>query len=113
MESVLCCDQIKDLVGVLLVYEHNETYMYNVMNSSQVFQKYKTNATYFQVECGIYAGLCSLLLDTFGQGAYYVEELLLNTESKYGEYLNLYMKDFVVGHNNFTDGLLNDRVRWI
>ncbi|EJQ40923.1 hypothetical protein IEE_04779 [Bacillus cereus BAG5X1-1] len=103
----------EDLVGVLLVYEHNETYMYNVMNSSQVFQKYKTNATYFQVGCGIYAGLCSLLLDTFGQGAYYVEELLLNTESKYGEYLNLYMKDFVVGHNNFTDGLLNDRVRWI
>ncbi|MEH7220077.1 S-adenosylmethionine decarboxylase related protein [Bacillus toyonensis] len=103
----------EDLVGVLLVYENGETYMYNVMNSSQVFHKYKTNATYFQVGCGIYAGLCSLLLDHFGQGAYYVEELLLNTESKYGEYLNLYMKDFVIGHNDFTDGLLHDRVRWI
>lgn len=103
----------EDLVGVLLVYENSETYMYNVMNSSQVFRKYKTNATYFQVGCGIYAGLSSLLLDQFEQGAYYVEELLLNTESKYGEYLNLYMKDFVMGHNNFTDGLLHDRVRWM
>ena len=27
----------EDLVGVLLVYENSETYMYNVMNSSQVF----------------------------------------------------------------------------
>ena len=103
----------EDLVGVLLVYENSETYMYNVMNSSQVFHKYKTNATYFQVGCGIYAGLCSLLFDNFKQGAYYVEELLLNTESKYGEYLNLYMNDFVVGGNDFTDGLLHDRVRWI
>ena len=51
----------EDLVGVLLVYENSETYMYNVMNSSQVFRKYKTNATYFQVGCGIYAGLSSLL----------------------------------------------------
>ena len=56
---------------------------------------------------------CSLLFDNFKQGAYYVEELLLNTESKYGEYLNLYMNDFVVGGNDFTDGLLHDRVRWI
>ena len=81
----------EDLVGVLLVYENSETYMDNVMNSSQVFHKYKTSATYFQVGCGIYAGLCSLLLDHFEQGAYYVEELLLNTESKYGEYI--YMKE--------------------
>ncbi|KFM98651.1 S-adenosylmethionine decarboxylase related protein [Bacillus clarus] len=103
----------EDLVGVLLVYENSETYMCNIMNSSQVFQKYKTNATYFQVGCGIYAGLSSLLLDEFPQGAYYVEELLLNTKSKYGEYLNLYMKDFVIGCNISTDGLLHDRVRWI
>lgn len=37
----------EDLVGVLLVYENSETYMYNVMNSSEVFKKYKTNATHF------------------------------------------------------------------
>ncbi|WP_243525584.1 saccharopine dehydrogenase NADP-binding domain-containing protein [Bacillus pseudomycoides] len=102
-----------DLVGVLLVYEDNEKYMYNVMNSSEIFQKYKTNATYFQVGCGIYAGLSSLLLDIFSPGAYYVEELLLNTKSKYGEYLHVYMKDFVMGDNSFTDGLLHERVRWI
>lgn len=103
----------EDLVGVLLVYEDNEKYMYNVMNSSEVFQKYKTNATYFQVGCGIYAGLSSLLLDIFSPGAYYVEELLLNTKSKYGEYLRVYMNDFVIGDNSFTDGLLHERVKWI
>ncbi len=31
----------EDLVGVLLVYENSETYMYNVMNSSQVFVNIK------------------------------------------------------------------------
>ncbi|PFK40894.1 S-adenosylmethionine decarboxylase related protein [Bacillus cereus] len=102
-----------DLVGVLLVYDDNETYMYNVMNSSEIFRKYKTNATYFQVGCGVYAGLSSLLLDVFPPGAYYVEELLINTKSKYGEYLQVYMKDFVMGSNSFTDGLLHERVRWI
>ena len=51
----------EDLVGVLLVYEDREKFMYNVIKSSEVYPKFKTNATYFQVACGIYAGFASLL----------------------------------------------------
>jgi homospermidine synthase len=102
----------EDLVGVLLVYEDMEKFMYNVMKSSEIYPKFKTNATYFQVACGIYAGLASLILDDVPLGIYYVDELLLNTESKYGEYLSYYMADFVTGENKGSDGLLHERLKW-
>ena len=47
----------EDLAGVLLVYKDKERYMYNVSRNDTIFAEYKTNATYFQVACGIYAAL--------------------------------------------------------
>jgi len=103
----------EDLVGVLLVYNDKEIYMYNSMKSSEIFPRYKTSATYFQVACGIYAGTASLILDNIPLGVYYVDELLINTPSNYGKYLTYYMRDFVVGENNSTDGLLHQRMKRI
>ncbi|MDG4657267.1 S-adenosylmethionine decarboxylase related protein [Ectobacillus antri] len=100
-----------DLVGVLLVYENHERYMYNSMKSSEIFQTYKTNATYFQVACGIYAGLSSLLLDAIPTGVYYVDELISHTKSQYGKYATYYMSEFVIGQNNHSDGFLHQRMR--
>jgi hypothetical protein len=45
------------------------------------------------------------------QGVYYVDELLLNTNNHYGQYLTCYMTDFVIGENKKTDGLLLNRMR--
>jgi homospermidine synthase len=101
----------EDLVGVLLVYPDKERYMYNVLSNEAIFAKYKTNATYFQVACGVYASLSVLLLDELPKGAYYVDELLLNTENQYGKYLTYYMTEFVTGENEKTDGLLHQRMR--
>ena len=103
----------EDLVGVLLVYEDSEKYIYNVMKSSEIYPKFKTNATYYQVACGIYAAMASIILDDLPLAIYYVDELLLNTESKYGEYLTYHMTDFVTGENKSSDGLLHQRLKWI
>jgi homospermidine synthase len=100
-----------DLVGILLVYEGRERYMYNVMDNSDIVTRYNVNATYFQVACGLFAAISSLLLDDFPAGIYYVDDLLLKTESKYGSYLTYMMGEFVTGENPFTDGLLYDRMR--
>jgi homospermidine synthase len=108
------CDAVlkgEDLVGVLLVYKDREQYMYNVLSNKDVFSKFKTSATYFQVACGVYAALSVLLLDAIPKGVYYVDELLLNTQNRYGEYLAYYMTDFVKGENPQTDGLLLNRMR--
>jgi homospermidine synthase len=101
----------EDLVGVLLVYPDKERYMYNVLSNEAIFSKYKTNATYFQVACGVYASLSVLLLDQLPKGAYYVDELLLKTENHYGNYLTHYMSEFVTGENEQTDGLLHKRMQ--
>ncbi|WP_419887439.1 S-adenosylmethionine decarboxylase related protein [Neobacillus niacini] len=101
----------EDLVGVLLVYPDKERYIYNVLDNESIFTQYKTNATYFQVACGIYASLSVLLLDQIPKGVYYVDELLLKTNNQYGQYLTYYMTDFVIGENAKTDGLLLDRMR--
>ncbi|MFC0190517.1 S-adenosylmethionine decarboxylase related protein [Fictibacillus aquaticus] len=99
----------EDLVGVLLVFENHEEYIYNVMNTKEIYPKYKTNATYFQVACGLYGGIASLLLDSVPNGAHYVDELLLQPNCQYGKYLSYHMKDFVTGWNNSSDGLLYKR----
>ena len=101
----------EDMVGILLVYKDKERYMYNVLSSKSIFPRFKTNATYFQVACGIYGALSSLLLDSIPNGVYFVDELLLQTDSAYGKYLSYYMKDFVTGENIDSDGLLLDRVK--
>ncbi|MEI2666651.1 S-adenosylmethionine decarboxylase related protein [Rossellomorea sp. LJF3] len=101
----------KDLVGVLLVYKDRELYMYNELSNKEIYEKYQTNATYFQVACGIYAGFASLLLDALPNGVRYVDELLMETGSRYGEYVQYYMKDFIVGENDTTDGLLLNRMK--
>lgn len=100
----------EDLVGVLVVYEDKEEFMYNVLSNKNVFNKYKVNATYFQVACGIYSAIATLLLDKLPQGIYYVEELLMNTNTNYGKYLRYYMTDFVIGENNISQGSLLQRV---
>ncbi|NLI93857.1 MAG: S-adenosylmethionine decarboxylase related protein [Peptococcaceae bacterium] len=96
----------EDLVGVLLVYENKEKYMYNVLGNKDIFDKYKVNATYFQVACGIYGAISALLLDNLPQGIYYVDELLLKTDTKYGKYLSYYMNNFIIGENNASEGSL-------
>ncbi|GGI11671.1 saccharopine dehydrogenase NADP-binding domain-containing protein [Gottfriedia solisilvae] len=100
-----------DMVGVLLVYDGKERYIYNSMNNCEIFEKFKTNATYFQVACGLYSALSTLLLDSIPNGVHYVDELLLNTKNNYGQYLSYYMSDFVIGENSQTDGLLLDRMK--
>jgi len=101
----------EDLAGVLLVYKDKERYMYNVLSNDSIFAQYKTNATYFQVACGIYASLSVMLLDQIPKGAYYVDELLLKTTNHYGDYLTYYMTDFVIGENKHSDGLLHQRMK--
>ncbi|HSQ90467.1 S-adenosylmethionine decarboxylase related protein [Romboutsia sp.] len=103
----------EDLVGVLLVYDDEEIYMYNVLSNKEVFDKYKVSATYFQVACGLYGAISTILLDNIPRGIYYVDELLLNTDSNYGEYLSYHMKDFVIGKNKVSEGLLLDRIKYI
>ncbi|MFC7372606.1 S-adenosylmethionine decarboxylase related protein [Fictibacillus iocasae] len=99
----------EDLVGVLLVFEDREEYVYNVMNTKEIYHRYQTNATYFQVACGLYGGLASLLLDPVPNGAHYVDELLLQHGIRYGSYLSCHMRDFVTGTNTASDGLLHNR----
>lgn len=50
-------------------------------------------------------------MDEIEKGAYYVDELLKNTTNQFGHYLTYYMKDFVIGENNQSDGLLLERIR--
>jgi homospermidine synthase len=100
----------EDLVGVLLVYEDKERFIYNTLKNKDIYDKYQTNATYFQVACGLYAALSTLFLDNLPHGVFYVDELLLRTNAKYGEYLKTYMADFVIGQNDQTDGLLLQRM---
>jgi hypothetical protein len=101
----------EDLVGVLLVYGDHEKYIYNTLRTKDIYPSYPTNATYFQVACGVYAGLASILLDDLPLGVNYVDELLLTTSSKYGTYVTYYMKEFVIGENTHSDGLLLQRRR--
>ena len=102
----------EDTVGVLFVYTNEEKYLYNVMSSSEIYPIYRTNATYFQVACGVYAALASLLLDPIPQGVHYVDELLHSGYAPhYGDYLTRYMKTFVRGTNPHSDGLLLQRRR--
>lgn len=102
----------EDRVGVLFVYENEEKYIYNVMSSREVYPVYGTNATYFQVACGVYAATASLLLDPVPNGVLYVDEWLeICATNRYGEYLSRYMTDFVSGTNPKSDGLLLQRRR--
>lgn len=103
----------EDMVGILLVYKDKERFIYNTLKSTDVFAKYQTNATYFQVSCGIYAALATLLLDAVPNGIFYVDELLLKSKVRFGEYLKVYMTDFVIGENSQSDGLLFQRMRRI
>ncbi|MFX3635839.1 MAG: S-adenosylmethionine decarboxylase related protein [Candidatus Pristimantibacillus sp.] len=101
----------QDLVGVLLVYPDKERYIYNAMDNAATFAQYQTNATYFQVACGVYGGVCSLLLDVVNPGVHYVDELLMTSPINYGNYVSYYMKDFVKGENAVSEGLLLNRMR--
>lgn len=101
----------EDLVGVLLVYPHKEIYMYNVSNNEDIIKRFNVSATYFQVACGIYGAICSVLLDNLPPGVFYVDELLLKTDTNYGRYLNYYMKEFIEGENDFSEGCLMDRMK--
>lgn len=101
----------QDLVGVLLVYDDKEAYMYNALDNKKTYEKYQTNATYLQVASGLYGALASILLDNIPEGIYYVDELLVNTNSNYGQYLSYHLKEFTIGENQQSDGDLLNRVR--
>lgn len=100
----------EDTVGVLLVYDDKETYMFNSLSTSEVYPAFPTNATYFQVACGVYGAVASQVLDRLPAGVYYVDELLMQTESRYGAYVSQYMKHFTSGENAVSDGMLLDRM---
>lgn len=100
-----------DLVGVLLVYEDHERYLYNVMQNKEIFDSYGTNATYFQVACGLYGGICTLLLEAMPNGVHWVDELSDAELTAYGNYVAYFMKPFIRGTNAGTDGLLLQRMR--
>jgi homospermidine synthase len=102
----------EDLVGVLFVYEKEEKYLYNVMSSREIYPIYRTNATYFQVACGVYGAMASILLDPVPVGVHYVDELLqTGCAIHYGDYVTRYMTTFVRGTNSRSDGLLLQRRR--
>jgi saccharopine dehydrogenase-like NADP-dependent oxidoreductase len=101
----------EDLIGVLLVYPDKEKYLYNVLDNESIFADYKTNATYFQVACGIYASLSVLLNDSIPKGVYYVDELLLETNTNFEKYLTHYMTNFIIGENKQSEGLLLQRMK--
>lgn len=100
-----------DLVGVLLVYDDHERFLYNVMENKHVSDIYGTNATYFQVACGLYGGICALLLDGLPNGVHWVDEITDAGITKYGHYVAHFMQPFVRGVNPTTDGLLLQRLR--
>lgn len=99
-----------DLVGILLTYDNTELFAYNKLNNKDIFAKYKTNATYHQVACGLYAALSSLLLDNIPRGIYYVDELLTSTPNNYGKYAKYHIGEITIGKNNFSDGTLLERL---
>ncbi|MGL4772772.1 MAG: S-adenosylmethionine decarboxylase related protein, partial [Clostridium sp.] len=101
----------EDLVGVLLVYDEKEVFMYNTLTNKETFKKYGTNATYLQVASGLYGALCSIVLDSLPKGIFYIDELLTSTNSNYGEYLSYHLEKFVVGENKNIDGDLLNRMR--
>lgn len=102
----------QDMVGVLLVYPSGkERYMYNVLDNRTIYKKYGTNATYLQVASGVYGALASLLHDNLPRGLYYVDELLMQTKSKYGSYAGYHLGPCVIGENSTSDGNLFDRMR--
>lgn len=101
----------QDLVGVLLVYADKETFMYNVTTNAEAFARYGVSATYYQVACGVYSALCSLLFDSLPNGVFTVDELILRIGSRYGTYLQQHMAHFVTGANPQSDGLLLQRMR--
>ncbi|WP_426448760.1 saccharopine dehydrogenase NADP-binding domain-containing protein [Paenibacillus sp. S-38] len=101
----------EDLVGVLLVYKDRERYMYNIMRHSEVYPSFPTNATYYQVACGVYAALAVLLRDNPPQGVHYVDELSPELLTRYGAYVRQHMPYFVTGENPRSGGLLFHRMR--
>lgn len=102
-----------DSVGILLVFANKEAYMYNALDNKKAYKKYNTNATYIQVSSGLYGALATILLDNIPKGIYYVDELLVNTNSNYGKYLTYHLESFIVGENTSTDGDLIYRMRQI
>ncbi|WP_458414808.1 S-adenosylmethionine decarboxylase related protein [Schinkia sp. CFF1] len=102
----------QDMVGVLLVYEDKERFIYNVMDNDSTNKRFGINGTYLQVACGVYAATCTLLLETIPYGVFFVEELLKTVpDIDYGKYVKQYMPDFVIGENKNSDGLLLNRMR--
>lgn len=100
-----------DLVGVLLVYDDHERYIYNVMENKQIYEAYGTNATYFQVACGLYGGICTLLLGEIPKGVHWVDELSDEGIKAYGDYVAYFMKPIVRGTNDSSGGMLLQRMR--
>ncbi|GFN31550.1 S-adenosylmethionine decarboxylase related protein [Paenibacillus xylaniclasticus] len=100
-----------DLIGVLLVYEDDERFMYNVLSNNEAYTKFKTNATYVQVASGAYAAAAVLLLDSdsVAPGVHWVHKLAESDISRYGEYVTYYLRQFVTGTNEQSMGTILQR----
>jgi len=100
-----------DLVGVLLVYDDCERYMYNVISNSEAYAKYRTNATYLQVASGAYAAAAVLLLDadSVAPGVHWVHDLTESDECRYGAYATYFLRDYVTGTNDRPMGTILQR----
>ncbi|EFM10390.1 conserved hypothetical protein [Paenibacillus curdlanolyticus YK9] len=99
-----------DLIGVLIVYDDHERYMYNHVTNEEAYAEFKTNATYLQVASGVYAAASVLVLDSVESGVHWVHDLAEAADSRYGDYVMYYLREFVTGTNDSTDGMLLQRV---
>lgn len=99
-----------DLVGVLLVYDDHERYMYNNLTNKEAYDRFQTNATYVQVASGVYAAACVLLLDGVEPGVHWVHNLTEDDDSRYGDYVTYYLREYVTGTNERSDGTLLERI---
>ncbi|MWC27808.1 saccharopine dehydrogenase NADP-binding domain-containing protein [Paenibacillus sp. MMS18-CY102] len=99
-----------DLIGVLLVYDDHERYMYNSVTNEDAYAEFKTNATYLQVASGVYAAASVLILDDVSPGVHWVHRLAEAEGSRYGEYVMYYLREFVTGTNDSTTGMLMQRL---
>jgi hypothetical protein len=84
----------KDMLGILFVYEDRQIAVYEVEDHAECVTKYNINATCFQVICGLYAGICSILFESLEEKPYVVMELVHKEGSHFGHYLNQHLKNW-------------------
>ncbi|MCB1158369.1 MAG: hypothetical protein KDK45_12780, partial [Leptospiraceae bacterium] len=84
----------KDYLGNLFVYNDKQIAVYEVEDHENCIKEYDMNATVYQVVCGLYAGICSLLLDPLTNEIYMITDLIYTENNKYGDYLTKHLRNW-------------------